>query len=192
MLRHSILSGSEGDGKMNMRTLAGTISMALAIVYSTAVGAVDYTAQEKANIAIIRGFFDALNAAEARGDQATVIDSIAEKYMAKDFKQYGRTPRDRAAWAALFKGNSGAPPANAGPPGAGGPPAAGGSAGAGAPGAGPAGAGARGAPAGPLQPSRELAVMADGDRVGHTATRDGSIITYHLFRLKDGLIVEEW
>lgn len=141
-----------------MRILAATFSLALAIVYSTAVGAVDYTAQEKANIAIIRGFFDALNSAEARGDQATVIDSIVEKYMAKDFKQYGRTPRDSAAWAALFKGNGGAAPATAGP----------------------------------LQPSRELAVMADGDRVGHTATRDGSIITYHLFRLKDGLIAEEW
>ena len=179
---------------MTMRTLTGTISLALVIVYSTAVGAVEYTVQEKANIAIVRGLFDALNAAEARGDQATVIDSIAEKFLAKDFKQYGRTPRDRAAWSALFKGTGGAPPANAGPPGAGAPPAAGGPPGAGAPGAGPpgAGAGARGAAAGPLPPSKELAIMADGDRVGHTATRDGSIITYHLFRLKDGLIVEEW
>jgi len=147
---------------MNTRFLAGALSLALAIGYGSAAGAVEYTAQEKANIAIIRGFFDALNAAEARGDQATVIDSIAEKYMAKDFKQYGRTPRDRAAWAALFKGNSASPPAGGSPN------------------------------AGPRQPSRELAVMADGDRVGHTATRDGSSITYHLFRLKDGLIVEEW
>jgi hypothetical protein len=178
---------------MTMRSFAGALSVALAIACCATAGAAEYTTQEKANIAIIRGFFDALNAAEARGDQAAVIDGIAEKYMARDFKQYGRTPRDRAAWAALFKGNAGAAPANAGPPGAGGPTAAAGSpAGAGAPSAAPAGGGARGAPAGPTQPSRELAVMADGDRVGHTATRDGSVITYHLFRLKDGLIVEEW
>jgi hypothetical protein len=174
---------------MNMRSLAGALSLALAIGFSTAAGAVEYTAQEKANIALIRGFFDALNAAEARGDQATVIDSIAEKFLAKDFKQYGRTPRDRTVWAALFKGNgagtpSGGPP-NAAPPGAAAPNA-------GVAGAGPPGGGARGASTGPLQPSRELAIMADGDRVGHTASRDGSNITYHLFRIKDGMIVEEW
>jgi hypothetical protein len=159
-----------------IRSLAGTfLSLAVAIGYSSAANAAEYTAQEMANIAIVRGFFDALNAAEAKGDQATVIDGIAEKYMAKDFKQYGRTPRDRAAWAALFKGNGDVAQANAGPPGAG-----------------PPGGGARGANAGPRQPSGELAVMADGDRVGHTATRDGNNITYHLFRIKDGMIVEEW
>jgi hypothetical protein len=164
---------------MNMRSLAGALSLALAIGHITAANAVEYTAQEKANIAIIRGLFDALNAAETRGDQATVIDSIVEKYMAKDFKQYGRTPRDRTAWAALFKGNGAGPPT-------GGPPNAG------PPNAGPPGGPARGANAGPRQPQTELAIMADGDRVGHTQTRDGSNITYHLFRIKDGMIVEEW
>ena len=154
---------------------AAILSMLLIVGLGTAANAAEYTAHEKANIALIRGLFEALNAAEARGDQAKVIDSIAEKYMAKDFKQYGRTPRDRAAWAALFKGNDGVAQANAGPPGAG-----------------PPNGSARGADAGPRQPSRELAVMADGDRVGHTATRDGSNITYHLFRIRDGMIVEEW
>ena len=154
---------------------AAFLGILLIRALGTAANAAEYTAQEKADIALIRGFFDALNAAEARGDQAKVIDSLAEKYMAKDFKQYGRTPRDRAAWAALFKGNGGVAQANAGPPAAGFPDGS-----------------ARGADAGPRQPSRELAVMADGDRVGYTATRDGSNITYHLFRMKDGMIVEEW
>jgi hypothetical protein len=177
---------------MNMRSMAGALGLAIAIGYSSTAGAVEYTAQEKANIALIRGFFAALDAAEARGDQATVIDSIVEKYLAKDFKQYGRTPRDSTAWAALFKGNGGGPPGGgpAGSPGAGSPGA--GAPNAAAPGAGPPGGAARGASAGPRQPSRELAIMAEGDRVGHTATRDGSNITYHLFRIKDGMIVEEW
>ena len=39
-------------------------------------------------------------------------------------------------------------------------------------------------------PVEEL--LAVGDRVGYTATRDGSNITYHLFRIRDGMIVEEW
>ena len=154
---------------------AAILSMLLIVGLGTAANAAEYTAHEKANIALIRGLFDALNTAEARGDQAKVIDIIAEKYMAKDFKQHGRTPRDRAAWAALFKGNDGVAQANAVPPGAG-----------------PSDGIAPGADAGARQPLRELAVMADGDRVGHTGTRDGSTITYHLFRIRDGMIVEEW
>jgi hypothetical protein len=154
--------------------IAALLSMWLIAVLGTAAKAAEYTAKEMANIALIRGLFDALNAAEARGDQAKVIDSIAEKYMAEDFKQYGRTPRDRSAWEALFKGNNGVAEAN-------GPPAA----------RTPEG-NSRGPEAAPRQPLRELAIMADGDRVGYTGTRDGSTITYHLFRISEGMIVEEW
>ena len=34
--------------------------------------------------------------------------------------------------------------------------------------------------------------MADGDKVIYVATRNGETMTYHMLRLKDGKIAEEW
>jgi hypothetical protein len=194
-----------------IRSLAGAaVGVMLATGYGTAANAADYTKQEKANIEVVRALFAALNEGEAKGDQASAAATIAEKYMAADFQQHGNTPRDRAAWVAIFQGRVGGGggdgPPGGGPPGAGGPnaggPSGGGPPGAGGPGAGPPGGGpgaggppgggGRGANAGPRQPQRELSVMANTDLVGHTQTRDGNTITYHLFRLKDGKITEEW
>jgi hypothetical protein len=180
---------------MKMRFLAAALLPSLVMVIGSNVAASaekNYTREEKANMAVVRGLFDALDAAEARGDQPTAIVGIADKYIAADFKVHGNNPRDRAEWIAGFQrgrgpggGAAGAGGPGAGPPGAAGP-------GAGPPGAGGPGGRPAGANAGPLQPAHEVAVMADGDKVVYVATRNGETMIYHMLRLKDGKISEEW
>jgi hypothetical protein len=188
---------------MKMRFLAAALPSLVMVIGSNVAASAEknYTREEKANMAVVRGLFDALDAAEARGDQPTAIVGIADKYIAADFKVHGNNPRDRAEWIAGFQrgrgpgvGAAGAGGPGAGPPGAGGPGAGPPGAGpvSGPPGAGGPGGGPAGANAGPRQPAHEVAVMADGDKVVYVATRNGETMIYHMLRLKDGKISEEW
>src|SRR5450755_2510821 len=150
---------------MKMRFLAAALPSLVMVIGSNVAASAEknYTREEKANMAVVRGLFDALDAAEARSDQPTAIVGIADKYIAADFKVHGNNPRDRAEWIAGFQRGRGP---GGGAAGAGGP-------GAGPPGAGGPGGGPAGANAGPLQPAHEVAVMADGDKVVYVATRNG-------------------
>jgi predicted SnoaL-like aldol condensation-catalyzing enzyme len=57
---------------------------------------VEYTAQEKANIAIVRGFYDALDTAD-KGNTKAAIAGIANKYIAGGYIQHtnGDVGRDK-------------------------------------------------------------------------------------------------
>jgi len=96
----------------SIRSLAaGVLGLVLAVGYSSAVRAVEYTAQEQANIAVVRGFYDALNAADT-GNTKTAIAGIAKKYIAPGYIQHtnGDIGRDKfiSTYAAGSLGN-GAP-----------------------------------------------------------------------------------
>jgi len=141
------------------------LSLALVIGYSTAASAAEFTPQEKANIAVVSGLFADLDAAEVRGDQSTAIVGIANKYLAKDFVQHnGNTPRDRDTWMAIFQRRGAA---SSSPPPNNSP---------------------------PRQPAtKEMAIMAEGPLVFRASHRgDSDNLIWHMFRVKDGLIVEEW
>jgi predicted SnoaL-like aldol condensation-catalyzing enzyme len=87
---------------------AGVLGLALAAGYSSTVSAVEYTAQEKANIAIVRGFYDALDTAD-KGDTKAAIAGIANKYIASGYIQHtnGDVGRDKfiSTYAAGSLGN---------------------------------------------------------------------------------------
>jgi len=81
----------------SIRSLAaGILGLALAAGYSSAVSAVEYTAQEKANIAIVRGFYDALDTTDT-GNTKAAIAGIAKKYLAPGYIQHtnGDIGRDK-------------------------------------------------------------------------------------------------
>lgn len=142
---------------------ATALGLALAFGCAAPASAAQYTPQEKANIEAVRSLFADLDASEARDDQAAAIDGIAAKHMSADFVQHTRNgDRTRDGWAALFKRPKPAP----------------------APGTAPA----------PRQPSKEAVVMANGDYVIHLAGRgeNPNTFTWHMFRVKDGILVEEW
>jgi predicted SnoaL-like aldol condensation-catalyzing enzyme len=87
-----------------MRSLAGVaMCAALAMGYSSAASAVEYTAKEKANVEAVRGLYDALDG--AKGKLSKAIAGIANKYIAPDYIQHssgGMNGRD--AFIAQFQG----------------------------------------------------------------------------------------
>jgi len=78
---HKCLSGSS-------RLLKGMAVLALVMSVNHAALAAQYTAQEKANIQLVRDFYNALDAADAKGNTKDAIVGIAEKYIAADYKQH--------------------------------------------------------------------------------------------------------
>jgi hypothetical protein len=110
-----------------VRFLAGAVlGLALTAGYSGAANAATYTAQELANIEMVRGLYTMLDAADARGDTSTAIKVIAAKFISPNYIQHANGDVGRDKFEALF--NRGGAGGRAG--GAGGPPA--GAAGAGA------------------------------------------------------------
>ena len=129
------------------------------------VSAADYTAQEKANMQLVRDFYAALDSADAKGNMKEAIVGIAEKYIAPNYIQHafgGTNGRD--AFVALFQNMAGAR--------RGGAPA--------------------GPPAGAPPQARVLALMADGDLVVRISTRDGAGLIWNLFRVENGKLTEHW
>ena len=84
------------SGKILHRSIAGVLSLALAAGYNSTASAAEYTAPEKANIAIVRGFYDALDPADT-GNTKAAIAGIANKYIAPGYIQHtnGDIGRDK-------------------------------------------------------------------------------------------------
>jgi hypothetical protein len=180
------------SGMILHRSIAGgVLSLALATGYSSMANAANYTAQELANMAVVRALYTQLDAADARGDTRTAIQGIAEKYISPNYQQQnGQVGRN--TFTSVFTGNrGGGPPGGPGAggppggPGAGGPP---GRAGAGGP---PAGAGAPGG-ARQIEIPQLLAIFADGDDVIQFTSRGGNPI-FNMFSVdKDAYIFKHW
>jgi hypothetical protein len=189
------------SGKILHRSIAGSVlSLAIAMGFSSTASAAEYTAQELANIAVVRALYTQLDAADARGDTRTAILGIAEKYISPNYQQQnGQVGRD--TFTSVFTGNrgGGAPGGTGagGPPGrggAGGPPAgvgAGALPGRGGAGGPPTGAGAPGG-ARQLEIPQLLAIFADGDEVIQFTSRGGNPI-FNMFSVdKDAYIYKHW
>jgi hypothetical protein len=70
------------------RLLQGAAVLALSAASLSGAVAAQYTAQEKANMQMVRDFYAALDAGDAKGNMKEAIVSIAEKYIAPDYKQH--------------------------------------------------------------------------------------------------------
>ena len=189
------------SGMILHRSIAGgVLSLALATGYSSMANAANYTAQELANMAVVRALYTQLDAADARGDTRTAIQGIAEKYISPNYQQQnGQVGRN--TFTSVFTGNRGGgapggggpggPPAGGGP---GGPPAGGGPDGpraGGGPGGPPAGAGAPGG-ARQMEIPQLLAIFADGEDVIQFTSRGGNPI-FNMFSVdKDAYIYKHW
>jgi predicted SnoaL-like aldol condensation-catalyzing enzyme len=210
----SILRLSKGMQRMSkvlfqsgVRSLAGGVfCLALAVGYSTAAGAVEYTAKEKANIELVRGLYDGLETSSAAGTLSKDVVGIANKYIAENYIQHSANSsgkNGRAAFIAEGQRAPGGPPPGGGAPGgagglpggAGGPPggapgAAGGPpGGAGGP---PGGAPGAGGPGGPGRgPAKVLAFMASGDYVVRISNLGNGLI-WNMFRVENGFLAEHW
>jgi hypothetical protein len=170
------------SGKILHRSIAGVLSLALAAGYSSTASAAEYTAQELANMAVVRALYTQLDAADARGDTRTAIQGIAEKYISPNYQQQnGQVGRN--SFTSVFTGNRGG-----GAPGGGGP---GGPPGVGGPGGPPAGAGAPGG-ARQMEIPQLLAIFADGEDVIQFTSRGGNPI-FNMFSVdKDAYIYKHW
>jgi hypothetical protein len=195
--------------KMLLRSIAGgVLSLAFAAGYAGTASAADYTAQELANIEVVRGLYTQLDAADSRGDTKTAILWIGNKYISEDYHQEDGGV-GRHTFTDLFTGmgmgmgggaggrpggGAGGPPgggAGGFPGGAGGPP---GGATAGGPPGGAGGPPGGGAPGGgrAFQLPGLLAVFGDGDEVVQFTTRNGMPI-FNMFSVnKDGFIYKHW
>jgi len=179
------------SGKTLHRSIAGYLSLALAAGYGSTASAAEYTAQELANMAVVRALYTQLDAADARGDTRTAIQGIAEKYISPNYQQQNGQV-GRITFTSVFTGDRGG-----GAPGGGGP---GGPPGGGGPGGPRAGGGPGGPPAGASAPGgarqmeipQLLAIFADGEDVIQFTSRGGNPI-FNMFSVdKDAYIYKHW
>lgn len=131
------------------------------------------TAQEKANIQLVRDFYAALENATAKGNMKEAIGGIADKYIAPDYIQHAfGSANGRDNFVKLLQSRAGgAPPAGA-----------------------PAGAAPNGAPPGmptQPQPAKLIALVADGDLVIQITSR-GPVMIWNMFRIEHGQLAEHW
>lgn len=124
--------------------------------------AATYTAQERANLKVVTGFFAAMDKAGAKGDMAQEVPGIAEKFMSTDYVQHDVF--DPAKFGdgrdGFVRSRSQAPPAG-------------------------------GAPRPAMPPQKILTLAVQGDMVTRISAR-GDVTIYNLMRIKDGKIVEHW
>lgn len=143
------------------------LALSLACLSETAFAA-QYTKQEKANMELVKGLYDALDAADAKGNTSEAIVGIAEKYIAPDYKQHavgGQSGREN--FVKMFQRMpTGGPPPGAAPGGAGGKPPA-------------------------MEPAKIVAFMADGDLVVRISSR-GPMMIWNMFRVQNGQLAEHW
>jgi predicted SnoaL-like aldol condensation-catalyzing enzyme len=144
--------------------------------------AAQYTKQEEEGIALVQGFYDALDARTAAGGESKVpFRPIAEKYIAENYHQnspgWAAQGQGREALIRIFETRAGGPGGMQGPA----PPNAG---------AAPAG----GAPAGgpPRVPAKVVYIGAVGDRVVRVSGRGTSDLVFNMFRVENGKLVEHW
>jgi len=153
------------------QVLKGLVAITLLSSTSGIALAAQYTAQEKANMQMVRDFYDALDAAEAKHNIKEAIVDIANKYIGENYIQHAAGGKaGRAAFIKMFQERADVP---AGPP----------------PGAPPAGAPSGAAPA--MQPAKLVALMAEGDRVIQITSR-GPMMIWNMFRIENGKLAEHW
>ena len=155
------------------QVLKGLVALTLLSGTSGVALAAEYTAQEKANMQLVRDFYDALEAGQAKHNLKEAIVDIANKYIAENYIQHAAGGKaGRAAFIQMFQERENAP--------AGGPP----------PGAPPAGAPTGAAPP-TMQPPKLVALMAEGDRVVQITSR-GPMMIWNMFRVENGKLAEHW
>ena len=152
-----------------------TIATALAALLGAAMPmmsaqAAQYTKQEKEAIAVVQGFYDALNARDAAGGESKMpIRPIIEKYLAENYHQnspgWAAQGQGREALIRIFQGRGG---------GAGGPPAGG-------PGAG-----------GPRVAPKVVYIGAVGNLVVRASGLGPSGLIFNMFSVENGKLVEHW
>lgn len=144
--------------------------------------AAQYTKQEKDNIALVQGFYAALDARTAAGGESKVpFRPIAEKYIAENYHQnspgWAAQGQGREALIRIFQTRAGGPGGMQGPA--------------------PANAGATpagGAPAGgpPRVAAKVVYIGAVGDRVVRVSGRGTSDLVFNMFRVENGKLAEHW
>jgi hypothetical protein len=163
------------------------IAIAVAAVLGAAVPmmsaqAAQYTKQEKDSIAVVQGFYDALNARDAAGGESKMpIRPIVEKYISEKYHQnspdlaaQGQGPE---ALIRMFQGMGGGagrragglPPRGEAPP-AGGPPAA----------------------APPRKASKVVYIGAVGNTVVRVSELGPTGLIFNMFTVESGKLVEHW
>jgi predicted SnoaL-like aldol condensation-catalyzing enzyme len=149
------------------RLWKGMAVLALFTATNHAAQAAQYTAEEKANIQLVRDFYNALDAADAKGNTKEAIVGIAEKYIAPDYKQHAMGGQSgRANLVKMFQNL---------PAGMGGPP--------------PGGASGNKPPM--MEPAKLVTIMAEGDKVIQITSR-GPMMIWNMFRVEKGQLAEHW
>jgi hypothetical protein len=95
MRRHLIHRLWKGVQKMSDKILhrsiaGGVLCLAFATGYAGTASAAEYTAQELANIAIVRALYTQLDAADARGDTRTAIRDREKLFQEYQQRMAGR------------------------------------------------------------------------------------------------------
>lgn len=168
-----------------------TIATALAALLGAAMPmmsaqAAQYTKQEKEAIAVVQGFYDALNARDAAGGESKMpIRPIIEKYLAENYHQnspgWAAQGQGREALIRIFQGRGGGA---GGTPG-GAPPGAGASPAGGPPVGGPGAGGPRVAP-------KVVYIGAVGNLVVRASGLGPSGLIFNMFSVENGKLVEHW
>jgi predicted SnoaL-like aldol condensation-catalyzing enzyme len=153
-----------------------TIAAALAALLGAAMPmmsaqAAQYTKQEQEAIAVVKGFYDALNARGAAGGESKMpIRPIAEKYLAENYHQnspgWAAEGQGRESFIRMFQqmsSNAGRPPA--GGPGTGGP---------------------------PRVATKVVYIGAVGNLAVRISGNGPSDLVFNMFRVESGKLVEHW
>jgi predicted SnoaL-like aldol condensation-catalyzing enzyme len=148
------------------RTVTTIVAALLGAAMMMSAQAAQYTKQEKEAIAVVQGFYDALNARDAAGGESKMpIRPIMEKYLAENYHQNSPAQaaqgQGREALIRVFQGRSG-------------------------------GAGGAGAGGAPREAAKVVYIGAVGDMVVRISGRGSSDLTFNMFKVENGKLTEHW